>query len=395
MAPGSELIKFVLGKELKLIATKRFRQGHMWLCEKVRREAETCPKCATLSSTRFGTAWVLVRDEDLRAQPIWLKIKKHRYFCKACRKPFTEAVSGVWPRRKTTQRFRRRLLKDCDDFTNLLRVARKHFCSRSLVGRIFYEQMEINLRERRQIPWPRVVGIDEHFFKRTRFGTEFVTVFTDVHRRRMFEMALSKNKRSLMEQMAHIPGREKVEVVVMDLARGYNAFAKAMFPNAKIVADKFHVLRLLTPSLLKARREIVGHRQELGLRKKLLRSRDKLEYFECFDLDRYLCQHPKLAELYHFKERLHQLYRTRGHARARMALENLINEMSASSLPEVQRLKNTLRIWKEEVLEYFRSSFTNAFTEAMNGIAKLVQRRACGFRNFKNYRLRTLSACPL
>jgi transposase len=336
-----------------------------------------------------------VRDEEVRDQPIWLKIKKHRYFCKVCRKPFTEPVQGILPRRKTTQRLRKRILKDSDQFTNLSGVAKKHLCSRSLVGRIFYEQMEIRLRERKQTPWPRVLGLDEHFFKRNRFGVEFTTVFTDVGRRKMFEMALSKNNRSLIEQTAHIPGRENVELVVMDLARGYNTFARTMFPNARLVADKFHVLRLLTPSLLKCRREIHGHRQELGLRRKLLRSREKLEYFECFDLDRYLQKHPKLAELYHFKERLHQLYRTKGYDRARWAFNRLLEEMRGSELAEVQRLRRTLKQWQEEILEYFRSRFTNAFTEAMNGIAKLVQRRACGYRNFKNYRLRTLSACPL
>lgn len=395
MVPEQKLILFVLGRELKLTQTKRYKEGHIWFCEKLVRQPEVCPKCASLSQTRFGIAWTTVRDEDVRGQPIWLKIKKHRYFCKPCRKPFTETIQGILPKRKTTQRFRRKLLKDSDEFTNLLRVARKHFCSRSLVGKIFYEQMEMNLRKRRQTPWPNVVGIDEHFFKRSRQGTEFTTVFTNISQRRMFEMALSKNKQSLIEQTAHIPGRENVRLVVMDLARGYNAFARQMFPNARIVADKFHVLRLLTPALMKARREIHGHRQELGLRRKLLKSREKLEYFECFDLDRYLNQYPKLAELYHYKERLHQLYRTKGFERAKWALTRLLEEMKGSELQDIQRLRRTLKQWQDEILEYFRSRFTNAFTEAMNGIAKLVQRRACGYRNFKNYRLRTLSACPL
>ena len=395
MVPESQLIKFILGRELKLLKTVKFKQGHQWILEKIRVGPEACPKCAELSSVRFGVVWVVVREEEIRSQPIWLKIKKHRYFCKSCRKPFTEPVAGILPRRRTNQRLRKKILKDCDRYTNLARASRENFCSRSLVGQIFYEQMEIKLRERKQTPWPKVLGLDEHFFKRTRWGVEFTTVFTDVGRKRMFEMALSKNNRSLVEQMAHIPGRENVELVVMDLARGYNTFARTMFPQARIVADKFHVLRLLTTSLLKTRREIHGHRQELGLRKKLLRSREKLDYFECFDLDRYLKQHPKLAELYHFKERLHQLYRTKGYQRAKWALNNLIEEMKTSQLHEVQRLRRTLKQWQEEILEYFRSRFTNAFTEAMNGIAKLVQRRACGYRNFKNYRLRTLSACPL
>lgn len=393
--PEWNLTSFVLGNELKLLSTKRFKQGHIWHCEKLRIGPESCPKCARLSSTRYGVAWTVVHDEDIRNQPIWLKIKKHRYFCKQCRRPFTEPVRGIMPRRRTTQRFRRRILKNCDNFTNLSNVGRENFCSRALVGKIFYEQMELELRKRKQAPWPQVLGIDEHFFRRTRLGTEFATVFTDVGRRRMFEIALSKDKRSLLEQTAEINGRENVKLVVMDLSRGYNSLAKELFPQARIVADKFHVLRLLTPALIKARREIHGHRQELGLRRKLLKSRDKMEYFERSDLDHYLSQHPKLRELYYFKERLHQLYRTKGYNRARVSLLKLLEEMKGSELEEVQRLRRTLNLWKEEVLEYFRSRFTNAFTEAMNAIAKLVQRRGCGYRNFKNYRLRTLSACPL
>ncbi|MEO7162367.1 MAG: transposase [Bdellovibrionia bacterium] len=32
-------------------------------------------------------------------------------------------------------------------------------------------------------------------------------------------------------------------------------------------------------------------------------------------------------------------------------------------------------------------------TEGFNNLAKLVQRRAFGYRNFNNYRLRLLNAC--
>ena len=63
--PERQLIAFVLGSELKLLSTKRFKQGHVWFCEKVRREPEACPKCACLSTTRYGIAWALVRDEDV------------------------------------------------------------------------------------------------------------------------------------------------------------------------------------------------------------------------------------------------------------------------------------------------------------------------------------------
>lgn len=395
MMPEKNLIHFILGTELKLLSTQRFRQGWLWECEKVRKDGEVCPRCATVSAARSGVAWVTVQDEEVRSQPIWLRIKKHRYFCRHCRKPFTESVSGILPRRRTTQRLRKKILKDCSDFTNLAGVAHRHFCSRTLVGRIFYEQMEVKLRERLQAPWPRVLGVDEHRFRRGEKGfAEFVTMLTDVRRRRVFELAQGKSTKNLIEQLAHIQGRERVEIVTLDLSRGYRSLVQALFPQARLVADKFHVLRLITPSIIRERKNIHGHRQALHLRRQLLRSREKLDYFERCDLDRYLGGHAKLAELYRFKERLHEFYRIKGYNRARWALQKLLEQMKASAYEEVQRLRRTLTQWKEEVLEYFRSRFTNAFTEAMNGIAKLVQRRGCGYRNFKNYRLRTLSACP-
>ena len=124
-------------------------------------------------------------------------------------------------------------------------------------------------------------------------------------------------------------------------------------------------------------------------------NRQKLDYFERCDLDRYLEKYPRLNELYRFKERLSQFYRTKGYNRAKIALEHIIKAAKESEILEVNRLGETLKEWRSEILEYFRTGFTNAFTEAMNAIAKLVQRRGCGYKNFKNYRLRTLSACPL
>ncbi len=40
-------------------------------------------------------------------------------------------------------------------------------------------------------------------------------------------------------------GRDKVKSVCMDLSSGYRSIARRCFPNAKIVADRFHVIRLV------------------------------------------------------------------------------------------------------------------------------------------------------
>ena len=41
------------------------------------------------------------------------------------------------------------------------------------------------------------------------------------------------------------PGRQKVKVVCMDLNGSYRNIVQRCFPNAKVVADRFHVIRMI------------------------------------------------------------------------------------------------------------------------------------------------------
>lgn len=171
----------------------------------------------------------------------------------------------------------------------------------------------------------------------------------------------------------------------------FKKFAKQNFPNAKLVADHFHVVRLLNPMINKARTEITGDKRSNPVRRLLLFNGKRLEYFERKVLHLWLEAHPKMKELYHFKEAMHELYRCRGYDRARKNLIALLDRMALSTLPEIKTLRKTLMKWKEEILNYFIARLTNGRTEGFNNLAKGLQKRTFGFRSFKNYRLRLLS----
>lgn len=210
---------------------------------------------------------------------------------------------------------------------------------------------------------------------------------------KIFESVLGKSQAELEEATKHIPGRENVNWATIDMCDPYRNFIYATFPNAKIVADKFHVLRLLTPSLLKRRKEITGTRADLRAKKLLLMSAKNLGYFERLALEQFLRKHPELHELYIWKERLHAFYRIRGYGRAWERYKRLMDDMSVSFLPEIQKLRKTLLKWKEEILNYFSSNLTNARLEGFNCKASLLKRRAYGYRNPEHYRLQLLHAC--
>jgi transposase len=385
---------FLIGNKLKFLKSYPYKYGYLWEVEKIK-EPHACLRCGSLQTVRAGRCTSTVREEPIRARAIWLKIHKHRIYCKECKRTFAESVPGIWPRRRSTQRFRKSVAQACAKMADLSSVSRSYRVSHGFTYAVYYEQAEIKLREyQSRTHWPEVIGVDEHFFRRVKGrGTEFVTMFTDLRRHKVFEMAHGKESVLLFNQLNEILGREKVKLVVMDLSSHYRSFIKKFFPNAEIIADKFHVLRLLTPSIMRQGKEIHGHRQELRTRRKLLYSRQRLDYFAKVEIDQYLKNHEAIRELYWFKEKLFEFYRIKGRDRAERSYLRLLEQMKESKHEAIKRLRRTLENWKKEVLQYFSTRYTNGFTERMNGTGKLVQRRGFGYKSFKNYRIRTLSAC--
>jgi transposase len=59
----------------------------------------------------------------------------------------------------------------------------------------------------------------------------------------------------------------------------------------------------------------------------------------------------------------------------------------------LQVLANTLEDWQEPIACMWRFVRNNGITEGFHRKMKLIQRRAYGFRNFENYRLRVIAQC--
>lgn len=392
--PEKLLPDFLSLPYLEVQKVMRVGRYHRIFESSVRREPQACPHCARPTNTAYDSRVVSLKDTPIRAMRVKLRVKKRRLLCKPCNRIFTESIPGVWPGRRTTQRFRAEVKWAAENFTDLARVRRQYKVSNDFVYTSLYEGLELRARSRVR-PWPRVLGIDEHGFGRVKRlgGGALVTMLVDYDSKNLFDMAQGRTGDDLRRQIGHIPGREKVELVVMDMSDPYRKFVREFFPNARIVADKFHVLRLLSPALLRRRKEIPGDRRVHEMKRLMMRNFFSLTFGDRSRLDGWLKNHPELRELHAFKERLHEVFRTKGFDRASRGLDRLLAAAADSKLPEILRLRETLIRWREPILEYFKTGLTNARTEGMNNVAKVVKRRSYGFRNFRNYRLRVLAAC--
>jgi transposase len=247
--PETMLLRRMLLPELKLQRSwRKPGTATLGLEAEKQSEMEVCPRCATPSRSVYDHRFVRLRDSPLRDLAVRLIVRKRRFSCRPCGRPFTEPVPGVIPGYRSTERFRRSLLWACKNFSDLTQVRRAYHCSSGYVYSALYKQLELE-RRHRLYPWPKVVGLDEHFFRRGRGGfRQFVSMVVDYPNRRLFELVEGRTVGEMEAQLAHIPGRDNVRFVVADLCDPYKTFAYRFFPNARVVADKFHVLRLLTPT---------------------------------------------------------------------------------------------------------------------------------------------------
>ncbi len=379
--------------ELKIINDYRANKNTLIFEATKLSDFEVCPKCATPSKTVYDHVFVKIKDTPIRDKRIFLRIKKRRFFCKSCKKPFTEPVAGIKKGFRTTDRFRRHIMWCADNFANLHDVEKQLEISSWLVHTAYYEQLELQVKKL-QNPWGTTVGIDEHAFRRNkqRGYRDFATIFVEYSHKRVREIVLGRSPAELLaeERLTSIPGKENVKNVIIDLSKNYRKLAKELFPNARIIADRFHVIRLFNNILNNYRKLATGDVRKNPIRKLLLKKNRDLEPYVRRVLERWLEENPLVKEVYYFKESMHRFYRIKGKNFARKILIKITDQMAFSKIPEIKSLRNTIHSWRNEILQFFENGLTNGRTEGFNRVAKLIQRNAYGFRNFENYRRRLI-----
>lgn len=388
------LIRALLLPELTLVAFRRIPDTRVVevVARKVPKE-EYCPQCATKSTTGYDRRRVRLKDEPFRGLRVWLIVERRRLVCKPCGKVFTEPLPWMRKGCRHTERYARAVMHACNDFVDLKRVRDRFRCSGGWLYSTLYRQLDLE-RRKHLYPWPTKIGIDEHFFRRGKDGfRDFVTVIVDQKNRRLMEVVEGRTGDELYAALERIPNRENVRTVALDMSDTYKSFARRFFPNAVLVADRFHVQRLLTPAINRHRKVITGDKRTNPIRRLLLRNGRDLDTPQRWALRTWLADHPVLRELYAAKESLASFYRIRSFKQAARVLTNITDALARSSVPELKTFRTTLMRWRNEVLAYFRGRVSNGMTEGFNGKAKLVKRRAYGYRSFNNYRLRLLNAC--
>jgi len=361
------------------------------------KEPDTCPCCGEGRRLRSkGRYERSVRHLDLFGRPCRLTVRCRRFRCFDCSKSFVQPLPGIRPGKRTSEPLREQIFEQHDDGICASTLARRKTIGQATVGRIYAQFTERKARERESLDCPYVLGIDEHSLHKKQ---RFATTFCDLKNRRVFEIVPGKSEAELEPFLRRLKGRENVRVICIDMSSSYRGIVRKWFPRAKIVADRFHVVRLVMHHLLKIGRDICPQLAWKRHWLNLLRTRlDRLSPQQQLELRRLLREQPALAPIHEMKEKLCALLCLKTqrpiscsyHIRA---LFGFIQTLQSSGFELAQTLGKTLQNWTEEIVRMWRFTRNNGVTEGFHRKMKLIQRRAYGFKNFDNYRLRVIAQC--
>ena len=355
-----------------------------------------CPVCQGVQLRMKDSFVRILRHANFGTRPSYLHLQSHKFHCKSCGRYFNQRFPGIGRGRRSTEPFRRQIFQAHHGGISQRTLGERERLGSATVERWYQELLQIKVRERVNDPCPRVLGIDEHFFSRK---DGFATTFCNLSKRKVFDVTLGRSEKALEPYLDGLSGKEQVQVVCMDLAEHYRQLVRKHFSKALIVADRFHVIRLVNEKFLACWGALDPKgRANRGLLSLVRRHEENLKPEQRPKLLEYLRAHPAFGDLYVFKQKLCRLLlikeRTKKQCRRLIPyFLRAIERLKEIGMKPLVQLAETFESWKEEIVRMWRFTKNNAITEGFHTKMEMISRRAFGFRNFENYRLRVKVLC--
>jgi transposase len=356
----------------------------------------SCPRCAGTRLRHKDTFIRKLRHESWGLRHSHLHLEAKKFHCLDCGRHFNQRFPAILPRRRSTEPFRQEVFRDHFDGICRKRLAQRQRIGTATVERWFHDFLGREAAKLSGETCPSVLGIDEHFFTRKQ---GYATTLCDLKHHKVYDVVLGRSEAALEAYFSRLPGKEKVRVVCIDLSSSYRALIRKHFPQALIVADRFHVIRLINQQFLATWRALAPlGSQNRGLLSLIRRHPQNLKPAQAQRLQAYLAAHPALQTIYDFKQRLCRLLLkktcTARHCRRLIPLLlRHIEDLKHVGFEALEQLGRTLGSWQVEIARMWRFTKNNGITEGFHNKMEMISRRAFGFRNFQNYRLRVRVMC--
>jgi transposase len=191
-----------------------------------------------------------------------------------------------------------------------------------------------------------------------------------------------------------------VEAVATDMSAAYIGAVTRCLPDATLVFDRFHVMKLVNDKLAALRRQLYAQacaedkRVLKGVRWLLVKRPENLEprRHERERLEEALQLNAPLATAYYLKEELGEFWEQDDEEQATLFLLDWLAQAEASGIKILVGLAKTLRQHALGLVAYYDYPISTGPLEGTNNKIKTMKRQAYGYRDKEFFKLKILAA---
>ena len=242
---------------------------------------------------------------------------------------------------------------------------------------------------------PTVLGIDE--YKGNAEGQMYQVIITDLRNHSVVDILPKRETRALIQYFKTFSkeAREQVKYIVMDMCPLFKLVMQTMFSHAHIVADRYHVCRLVDWALERVRKreqkQIVTHSRMLKYnRRVLMKNPDTLTENERVKLLEILRISDDLRRAYGLRLGFRKIFKTYSIPNIERHIQLWLKIVESSHLPEFSNFKTSFISWFPQIVNAFVLPYSNGFTEECNNNIKVLKRISYGLHHFERFRVRIL-----
>ena len=241
---------------------------------------------------------------------------------------------------------------------------------------------------------PEVISLDE--FKGNSGGQKYNSIIVDPKEKVVLDILPNRFESDLIRYFSQFSNKTNVKYFVCDMNPHFREVARICFPQATIVADKYHVIRQVYWAMEKVRKNEQNklpkqHRIYFKKSRNLLMKR--MEKLTPNEMDRLALMFeiaPRLADAYRIKNDFLTVIRSKSSEEGKEKLIDWLFSVEVMDLPEFRDCTKAYHNWFQEIVNSMDVPWTNGYIEGCNNKTKVLKRVSYGMRNFNNFRKRIL-----
>ncbi len=331
-----------------------------------------------------------------------IRLRKRRFRCKDCGKTAVSETSLVKKNHQIATVVKQKITQKLIEKLPMTAIAESLSVSTSTVIRQLHKfkfKTDLNYL-------PEHMSWDEYSFKKGKMSF----IAQDYDTRKIVAILDGRTQATIRNHFLRYSRetRSRVKVITMDMFSPYYDIARKLFPNAKIVLDRFHIVQHLSRAMNRVRIQIMNQFDRKSHEYKALKRYWKLIQQDSYTLSRKRFYRPTFRAHLTNKEILEKLLSYSQDLRDHYELYQLllfhfqekhadyffelITESISAVNPIFQTIFRSFLRDQDKIINALELPYSNAKLEATNNLIKVIKRNAFCFRNFENFKTRILIA---